>query len=115
LFVFAFLSVIPAGNLLRPYRSAARRDRKQIPCGNDRKKGKCKYKSLGWQLHPTLSSRPERSGVERSAVSHIWRKGRASRNYLDGSSFRMKVNCFLLSKELMVLVLLFSFWYLAQT
>ena len=39
----------------------------------------------------------------------------AKRNYLDGSSFRMKVNCFLLSKELMDFVLLFSFWYLAQT
>ena len=29
---------------------------------------------IGRQLHLTLSSRPERSAVEKSAVSHIWRK-----------------------------------------
>jgi hypothetical protein len=32
---------------------------------------------FGRQLHLTLSSRPERSAAERSAVSHIWRKERA--------------------------------------
>ncbi len=41
---FAFLSVIPAGSLLFVYLPGiiAPRDQKQIPCGNDRKKSKCK-------------------------------------------------------------------------